>query len=43
MQNVNAEHYPMIERLLAAGCVLHARITTPELRLSGMCHSKAWG
>ena len=43
MDNVDAVSDPMIERLLAQGAVLHARTTTPEFCLSGMCHSKAWG
>ena len=43
MQHVDDVSDPMIERLLAAGAVLHARTTTPEFCLSGMCHSKAWG
>lgn len=34
---------PMIERLLNAGAILHARTTTPEFCLSGTCSSRLWG
>jgi amidase len=34
---------PMIERLEAAGAILHARTTTPEFCLSGTCASRMWG
>ena len=34
---------PMIERLQAAGAILHARTTTPEFCLSGTCNSRIWG
>ena len=34
---------PMIERLQAAGAILHARTTTPEFCLSGTCNSRMWG
>ncbi len=34
---------PMIERLVAAGAIVHARTTTPEFCLSGVCHSRMWG
>jgi amidase len=34
---------PMIERLQAAGAILHARTTTPEFCLSGTCTSRMWG
>ena len=43
MNNVEDHSDPMIERLIAAGAIIHARTTTPEFCLSGMCHSKAWG
>ena len=34
---------PMIERLEAAGAIIHARTTTPEFCLSGSCHTRMWG
>lgn len=34
---------PMIERLEAAGAILHARTTTPEFCLSATCASRMWG
>jgi amidase len=34
---------PMIERLEKAGAIIHARTTTPEFCLSGVCYSRIWG
>jgi amidase len=34
---------PMIERLQRAGAIIHARTTTPEFCLSGVCRSRIWG
>lgn len=34
---------PMIERLTQAGAIVHARTTTPEFALSGICNSRLWG
>ena len=34
---------PMIERLTQAGAIIHARTTTPEFALSGICNSRLWG
>ena len=34
---------PMIERLEEAGAIIHARTTTPEFCLSGICHTRMWG
>ena len=34
---------PMIERLTQAGAIIHARTTTPEFALSGVCNSRLWG
>lgn len=34
---------PTIERMQAAGAILHARTTTPEFCLSGTCNSRLWG
>lgn len=34
---------PMVERLEKAGAIIHARTTTPEFCLSGVCRSRIWG
>ena len=34
---------PTIERLLAAGCIMHCRTTTPEFAHAGTTHSLLWG
>jgi len=34
---------PMIERLLAAGAIIHARTTVSEFCMSGVCASPMWG
>jgi Asp-tRNA(Asn)/Glu-tRNA(Gln) amidotransferase A subunit family amidase len=34
---------PVAERIFAAGAVVHARTTTPELSCAGYTHSKLWG
>lgn len=41
--NIESESDPMIERLLAAGAVIHGRTTTSELCFSGICRSPVWG
>jgi amidase len=41
--HVDTQSDPMIERLQAAGAILHARTTTPEFCLSGTCTSRMWG
>jgi Asp-tRNA(Asn)/Glu-tRNA(Gln) amidotransferase A subunit family amidase len=41
--NVDRLSDPMIDRLLRAGAVVHARTTTPEFCLSGICRSRIWG
>lgn len=43
MDNVDDHSDPMIERLQNAGAIVHARTTTPEFCLSGVCYSRAWG
>lgn len=43
IDNVEDHSDPMIERLQAAGAIIHARTTTPEFCLSSVCHSRAWG
>lgn len=41
--NIAERSDPMIERLLAAGAIIHARTTVSEFCLSGVCHSAQWG
>lgn len=41
--HVDAVSDPTIERMQAAGAILHARTTTPEFCLSGVCNSRMWG
>lgn len=41
--NVETMSDPTIERLEAAGAILHARTTTPEFCLSATCASRMWG
>jgi len=41
--HVDAMNDPMIQRLLDAGAIIHARTTTPEFCLSGSCNSRLWG
>lgn len=43
IDNIDDHSDPMIERLTEAGAIVHARTTTPEFCLSGVCHSRAWG
>jgi Asp-tRNA(Asn)/Glu-tRNA(Gln) amidotransferase A subunit family amidase len=43
MDGCETQSDPMIERLLAAGVIVHARTAVPEFCLSGVCHSRAWG
>ncbi|MBI1173268.1 amidase [bacterium] len=40
---VDSQSDPTIERMQAAGAILHARTTTPEFCLSGVCKSRLWG
>ncbi|GLX00486.1 amidase [Microtetraspora sp. NBRC 16547] len=35
--------HPVIERVVAAGGIVHARSTTPEFCCAGFTHSKLWG
>jgi aspartyl-tRNA(Asn)/glutamyl-tRNA(Gln) amidotransferase subunit A len=35
--------HPMVERLIAAGAILHARTTTPEFCAAGVTSSDRWG
>jgi Asp-tRNA(Asn)/Glu-tRNA(Gln) amidotransferase A subunit family amidase len=41
--NIDDRSDPMIDRLEAAGAIIHARTTTPEFCLSGTCHTRMWG
>jgi amidase len=41
--NIAETSDPMIERLVAAGAIIHARTTVSEFCLSGVCHSQMWG
>jgi amidase len=41
--NVASHSDPMIERLLSAGAIVHARTTTSEFCVSGVCRSPMWG
>ena len=34
---------PVVQRLLDAGAVVHARTTTPEFSCAPFCHSRQWG
>jgi Asp-tRNA(Asn)/Glu-tRNA(Gln) amidotransferase A subunit family amidase len=40
---IDSESDPSIERLTAAGAIVHGRTTTPEFCLSGVCTSRMWG
>lgn len=37
------ENAPVIDRLLAAGAIIHARTTTPEFSIAAFTHSDRWG
>jgi Asp-tRNA(Asn)/Glu-tRNA(Gln) amidotransferase A subunit family amidase len=41
--NIARNSDPMIERLLAAGAIVHARTTASEFCFSGVCRSPMWG
>jgi amidase len=41
--NIARRSDPMIERLIAAGAIIHARTTVSEFCISGVCHSTMWG
>jgi aspartyl-tRNA(Asn)/glutamyl-tRNA(Gln) amidotransferase subunit A len=41
--NVAAENAPVIDRILAAGGIIHARTTTPEFSLTYFTHTRLWG
>lgn len=39
----STETHPVVERVLGAGAVVHARTTTPEFSCAGFTHSPLWG
>jgi Asp-tRNA(Asn)/Glu-tRNA(Gln) amidotransferase A subunit family amidase len=41
--NVADITHPVVERIIAAGGIIHARTTTPEFSCAGFTHSKLWG
>lgn len=40
---IATESHPVVERVLAAGAVVHARLTTPEFCCAPFTNSKLWG
>jgi aspartyl-tRNA(Asn)/glutamyl-tRNA(Gln) amidotransferase subunit A len=40
---IATETHPMLERIQAAGGVIHIRATTPEFSCAGFTHSRLWG
>lgn len=38
-----AGHHPVVERILAAGGIIHARTTSPEFSCATVTHSPMWG
>ncbi len=41
--NVAEVTHPVVERIIAAGGIIHARTTTPEFSCAGFTHSALWG
>lgn len=41
--HVAERNAPVVQRLLDAGAVVHARTTTPEFSCTPYCHSRQWG
>ncbi|MQA02003.1 MAG: amidase [Streptosporangiales bacterium] len=41
--NVAAENVPVVDRILDAGGIIHARTTTPEFSIACFTHTKLWG
>ena len=41
--NIATETHPIVERIMAAGGIVHARTTTPEFCCAGFTHSDLWG
>ena len=42
-EHIARETHPIVERIMAAGGIVHARTTTPEFSVAGFTHSKVWG
>jgi aspartyl-tRNA(Asn)/glutamyl-tRNA(Gln) amidotransferase subunit A len=42
-RNVATVTHPVVERIMAAGGIVHARTTTPEFCCAGFTHSDLWG
>ncbi|MFD8008724.1 amidase [Streptomyces sp. NPDC058955] len=40
---VATENHPVVDRILDAGGIIHARTTTPEFSLATYTHSRMWG
>lgn len=40
---VAQSNHPLVERVIDAGAVIHARTTTPEFSMAGVTWSKIWG
>ena len=40
---IAAANHPVVERILAAGGIIHARTTSPEFSCATVTHSPAWG
>jgi aspartyl-tRNA(Asn)/glutamyl-tRNA(Gln) amidotransferase subunit A len=43
VDQIAAETHPMLERIQAAGGVIHIRTTTPEFSCAAFTHSRLWG
>jgi aspartyl-tRNA(Asn)/glutamyl-tRNA(Gln) amidotransferase subunit A len=41
--NIATENAPIIDRIAAAGGIIHARTTTPEFSIATYIHSRMWG
>ncbi|WP_063056961.1 amidase [Nocardia salmonicida] len=41
--NIATENAPVIDRVLAAGGIIHARTATPEFSITAFTHSRQWG
>jgi aspartyl-tRNA(Asn)/glutamyl-tRNA(Gln) amidotransferase subunit A len=41
--NIAEITHPVVERIIAAGGIMHARTTIPEYQVAGFTHSKMWG
>ncbi|TPJ71839.1 amidase [Mesorhizobium sp. B2-7-1] len=41
--HVASANAPVVQRLLDAGAIVHARTTTPEFSCAPFCHSRQWG